>query len=333
MKRRTNVIGTIALSELKGIGPAFLKKNVFNESFLSDDYLESIRRIIEFGNKQIDAETIYFEVDKAKEIVFKCSEENISIIDFNSQDYPTRLKELKDPPSILYCKGNLELLNERTIGIIGTREPTGSGEIIAERIGDFFSRSNWTICNGLAGGIDNFSIKSGSGYHEKILGVLAGGLNYNRVKTLHKKTSQVAEQVLENGGLIVSEYPPDRKEDTFSIVNSCRIQAGLSDAIILIQSSLSGGSKFAVKSFCQTLRPFGVISPIEKERNLSSYEANMEIIKNRIKGLAKFTGQKENRILTSEIFSIESKEDYLAFENLAKTYKTNKSFEGLSLFD
>lgn len=110
--------------------------------------------------------------------------------------------------------------------------------------------------------------------------------------------------------------PPNKKEDTFSVVKSCRIQAGISNGLILVQSSLDGGSRFTTKTFTETQRPIAIINPIPSEFELPTYNANKEIILNGKKGLSKFTETKEEKIQTSKIFVIKSKDDYTEFENL-----------------
>jgi DNA processing protein len=332
MKDNNKNIGIIALSELKGIGPAFIKKVVTQKSFLSSNYFQEIKELTEENNKQFDDDTIYEAVENAKEILYKCSEENITIIDFTNENYPTALKEIKDPPPVIYCKGNLELLYHKTVCIIGTREPNEHGAIIAERIGSFFSNANWAICNGLAEGIDTFSIKTKDKLHHNIIGVLAGGLNYNSKKTLLKKTAENAERTIENGGLIISEIPPDKKEDTFTVVKSCRIQAGLSHGLILIQSSLTGGSRFTTKAFCEIQRPLGIVNPIKLDYEDPTYNANKEIIENKKSGLSKFTELKEDKIQTKEIFVIKSKDDYAEFETILEKGQRKATQVNTTLF-
>lgn len=316
MKDKNKIIGIIALSELKGIGPAFVKKAVTKNTFETTNTIQAIREIISANKKQFDDVTIYEAVESAKDIVFKCNEEGITIIEFTSEDYPALLKEIKDPPTVIYCKGNLNLLYNKTVCIIGTREPNDNAIKISERIGSFYANSSWSICNGLAEGVDNFSIKSNDKIHSNVIGILAGGLNYNTKKTLLKKTAENAEKTIESGGLLISEMPPDKKEDTFTVVKSCRIQAGLSFGLILVQSSLDGGSRFTTKSFCETQRPIAVINPIQSDFDLPTFNANKEIILNGKKGLSKFTELKEDKIQTSKIFVIKSKDDYTEFEKL-----------------
>src|SRR5690606_31076373 len=127
-------------------------------------------------------------VEEAKEIVFRCKDEGIEIISIICDNYPQQLKAIKDPPPAIYCKGNIELLYSNIICIIGTRTPNENGRKISERVGQHFSVNRWTICNGLAQGVDNFSLRSNDKMHSNIIGVLAGGLNYNEKRTLLKKT-------------------------------------------------------------------------------------------------------------------------------------------------
>ena len=333
MKTRNQIIGLLALSSIKGIGPAFIKKAVSTDMFSSHNIISEIKNILSSSKKDIDEDEIFNLVEEAKETLFRCQEESIEIIPILSEDYPLQLKEIKDPPPVLYCKGNLELLYDSIVCIIGTREPNENGLKISERVGQYFSANQWTICNGLAEGVDNYSIKTNEKVHSNVIGILAGGLNYNQKKTLLKKTAKNAEQVLHNGGLLISEMPLDKREDTFSVVKSCRIQAGISNGLLLVQSSLDGGSKFATKAFCELTRPIAIINPVQSDFNLPSYNANKEIVLNNKIGLTKFADIKIDKIQTSEILIIKSKEDYSEFENLMRTQMLNTSQQTMSLFD
>lgn len=333
MNDNNKTVGIIALSLLKGIGPAFVKKAINAYSFNSSNHFDELKEITQANNKLFENEILFQSIEKAKDIIAKCQTEGITIIHLLSDKYPLHLKEIKDPPPVIYCIGNLELLNNKTVCIIGTREPNENGQKISERIGAFYSDSNWNICNGLAEGIDNYSIKSNDQIHNNVIGIMAGGLNFKTAKTLLKKTAINAEKVLNRGGLLISENPPDIKEDTFTVVKSCRIQAGISNGLVLVQSTIDGGSRFTTKSFCETQRPIAVINPFQSDIELLSYSANKEIILNGKKGLAKFTELKEDKILTSKIFIIKSKDDYSVFENIMNTKQTKNEQSSSTLFD
>lgn len=333
MKNTNQIVGILALSSIKGIGPAFIKKVVTNDMFLSSDIIPKIKNILSVSKKEIDEEEIFNQVEIAKDILYRCKEENIKIISIAGEDYPAQLREIKDPPPIIYCKGNLELLYSNTICVIGTREPNENGIKIAERVGQYFTINNWSICNGLAEGVDNHAIKINEVLHSNVIGILAGGINYNEKKTLLKKTAENAEQVFQNGGLLISEMPLDKKEDTFSVVKSCRIQAGISNGLLLVQSSLDGGSKFTIKAFCELQRPISVINPIQSDFELPSYEANKELVLNGKKGLTKFADIKADKVQTTEIIIIKSKDDYFKLENFVKKQISNNVKLDKTLFD
>jgi len=319
MTAYNKTIGIMALSTLKGIGPSFIKKVVTSQSFLSNNLCREILEIVKNGNKHIEAELIASAIENAHDTLLKCNLANIHVVDVTNPEYPSLLKEIKDPPPIIYCKGNLNLLNANILCIIGTRKPNENGIKISERIGLHYANSGWTICNGLADGVDSFVIDSGGSNKPSVVGVLAGGLNYDAQKTLLTKTAKNATIVIENNGLLISEMPPDKKEDTFSVVKSCRIQAGISKGLILIQSGLEGGSRYTIKSFCETQRPLAVINPFKLDYNLESYSANAEIVKQGLEGLSNYTGLKQNKILTSGIFVIKSKDDYETFGKMMCT--------------
>jgi predicted Rossmann fold nucleotide-binding protein DprA/Smf involved in DNA uptake len=114
-----------------------------------------------------------------------------------------------------------------------------------------------------------------------------------------------------------------------AVVKSCRIQAGISIGLVLIQSSLNGGSRFTVKTCCESGRPISVIQPVAHDFNLESYEANLKIINDKKEGLSDFTGLKVEQIRTENIYVIKSKEDYEPFESILNNVVKNKSMNSL----
>ncbi len=306
----------LALSSLKGIGPAFLKKNAYLfESLSFNATKDNILLFLEAYKKPFPMVEIDNAIRQSEKIVNACEKGRIAIISIGDVGYPPLLLELKDPPSVIYCKGNLDAL-KRVVTVIGTREPNRNGEIIAERVSTFFSAKDWSICNGLADGIDGCAIKNTNGYFNGTIGVLGGGIDYVNHKTLLKNVQKNAEIVLENNGVLVSESLPDRKEDTFSVIKSCRIQAGLAHGLVLIRSSVDGGSKFTVKAFSELKRNLAFICPTKQDYMLDSYSANRLLAEKGMLGLAEITDVKSEKITINELFAIKSKDDYVRYEQL-----------------
>jgi DNA processing protein len=311
-------IGLIVLSspEIKGVGPSFIRKNIVKSDFFEEDVFLSIKELLLKNKKDIPDEVLENTIELAKIVIEKCDKNKINILSIFDDQYPRKLKEIKDAPAILYTKGNIQIIENQTICVIGTRKPNMNGERIAQRVSNHYQSKSWNICNGLADGIDQAAIHFGEQYYPNVIGVLGGGLNFNERSTILKSTAKQANQIFESGGLLVSEYPPDKKEDTFSVVKSCRIQAGLSDGLFLIQSSIDGGSKFTITSFTELKRPIAVVNPLKEDIDLIEYSGNRLIIDQSLDGLSIISKIKKDKIQTKDVIVISSKEDYQSFDSL-----------------
>jgi DNA processing protein len=294
----------LALSLIKGVGATFIKKNMS----LISSYIDNLEMLSNIGGK-VTLEQLNYNLDYAQSIITDCKENNIEIISIIDPRYPNNLKEIKDPPPILYLKGNIRLLN-KAIAIIGTRKSSDLGNKIAEKVGKYFS-TNWSICNGLVDGIDKHSIYSNNKILPNVIGVLSGGLNYHN--TSSKVTRDLSDLVLANNGVLISENEPNKKEDQFSGSKASRIQAGVSNALILIQSKVSGGSKYTLKTFSELNRPIGIIefSRNTQYENDELFGANRLLIEKKIEGLLEICGiKKVSNIRTKKIDRISNRKDY-----------------------
>lgn len=294
----------IAISLIKGVGSAFMKKHL---SMLIN-YRDNIDLLTSIGGK-VTLDEFNNCIGQAKSILEECKNNQINIITIADELYPNLLLEIKNPPPILYYKGNIKNI-EKPIALIGTRKASNLGIRIAEKISNHFN-NDFSICNGLAEGIDKATVQKNEKTIKGAVGILAGGLNLKQ--TLNKKSAKLALSVLENDGLLITEFEPNKKEDSFSSIKACRIQAGLSKGLILIQSPNDGGSKYTIKTFSELNRPLAVIDfrgNDEFETN-HLFSANRNLIENQINGLAEIAEIKKiNSIRTKEIISISSLKDY-----------------------
>ena len=297
----------LILTQVKGIGPAFLKKNR-SRLMCCDDCTNFIKEV----NEEVLTEYQVYE-NVAERVLADCNSLGIKPISCLSPEYPRLLLEINDPPAVLYIKGNEALLN-KVIAIIGTRHSTPLGNKIAERLGEHFSKE-YSICNGLVEGIDEHSICFNGKITSKAIGIISGGLNYTQ--TCSKAHAKVIDDVLNAGGLIVSEYPPQQPEDKYSGSKASRIQAALSQGLILVQSGIDGGSKYTLATFSKLPRVLGVIHfPTSEEYQSEKFEANRVIISEQKDGIARFVGLKTTKkIELSSIIPIQGKADYDIFSS------------------
>ena len=295
----------LILSMVKGIGPAFMKKNCHR--LINDSSCDQIVR--ESKPEELDNLVTYAKT--ANEIMSDCEANDIKMISIIDAEYPSQLKEIGDPPSILFLKGNHSLLNH-VIAIIGTRHSSDLGNKIAERVGCYFA-NYFSICNGLVEGIDEHSIYVEGKVLSNVVGIISGGLCYNETCSAHH--INVINDVLNAGGLIISEYYPRQKEDMYSGSKASRIQAGLSHGLILVQSKVEGGSKYTLSKFAKLGRPIGVIHyPTSTEYKSESFGANRLIVERGREGLGQIIGlKKTSSMKVGPIITLSSKADYEAF--------------------
>ena len=292
----------LILSMVKNIGPAFIKKN--RHRLLQIASCEEIVSEV----KPEEADNLRHYATVADEIISDCKTNEIKMISILDNTYPSQLAEIGDPPSVLFLRGDESLL-EHVIAIIGTRHSTELGNKIAERVGAYFS-NKYSICNGLVEGIDEHSIYYNGHITKNVVGIISGGLLYK--ETCSSNHIRVIDDVLNAGGLIISEFYPRQKEEIFSGSKASRIQAGLSHALILIQSKVDGGSKYTLAKFSKLGRPIGIIHyPSSVEYNTDVFGANRLIIEKEKEGLAQMIGLKKTSSLNvGSLIALTSKEDY-----------------------
>ncbi len=179
-------------------------------------------------NKKNEANSIYNEAIK----------ENIEIIKSNNQIYSKNLKKIYDYPIILYAKGNLELLNKKSISIVGCRNCSEYGKSIAQKFGYLLSKKDYCIISGMAKGIDSYAHKGAILAKGNTIAVLGSGVNY--VYPLENK--KLYEEILNKNGLIISEYGINTKPKPENFPKRNRIISGLSEKILIVEAMNKSGS-------------------------------------------------------------------------------------------
>lgn len=155
----------------------------------------------------------------------------------SDKNYPQRLLNCYDPPTMLFFKGNADLNTSRIIAIIGTRNNTDYGKQIAEKIVRELTSSNVIIVSGLAFGIDAIAHKAALKNNLPTVGVLAHGLD----KIYPPEHSSLAKEMITAGGLL-TEFSSGIKPDKHNFPIRNRIVAGMSDATIVVETGIKGGS-------------------------------------------------------------------------------------------
>lgn len=199
----------------------------------------------------------------------------IQVLSIAADDYPDRLRGIPDPPVLVFVKGGpLSLTRETAIAVIGTRDASELGLRLSREYAGHMASTGVAVVSGLAAGCDTAAhlgcIEKGG----PTVAVLAHGLDM----VYPKANSGLAEKIVFHGGCLVSEYPPGTQPGRGHFVERDRLQSGLSDGVLLIQSGLKGGSMHTVQFSLEQARPLATVRPpVELPPDI--YEGNLQLIK------------------------------------------------------
>ncbi|MEO8821536.1 MAG: DNA-processing protein DprA [Ginsengibacter sp.] len=177
------------------------------------------------------------DFSRAEEEIQFINKYKITPLFLTDKNYPQRLLNCYDSPPMLYYKGNADLNCSRIIAIVGTRNHNEYGKNICEKLIAELINEEVLIVSGLAFGIDSIAHKNALKNNLKTVGVLAHGLD----RVYPAQNSTLAKQMISNGGLL-TEFKSNTIPDKQNFPGRNRIVAGISDAIIVIESGIKGGS-------------------------------------------------------------------------------------------
>lgn len=177
-------------------------------------------------------------LSKAREIIEKCGENGYRIITMNDAEYPNRLKNIHNPPLLLYIKGTInELDDEAAVAIVGTRSCTPYGVKTAERLAYEITRGGGVVVTGLARGVDSAAAAGALRAGGRVVGVLGCGLDI----VYPPENKALFEDVAVVGALI-SEYPPGTEPSGYNFPARNRIMSGISAGVLVVEAPLHSGA-------------------------------------------------------------------------------------------
>lgn len=167
----------------------------------------------------------------------------INIISVFDKKYPVKLISIKDPILYLYYKGNIGLVYNTSIAVIGSRKITSKDEQLITRLAKYISCKNITVVSGLALGSDTCAHLGSYNNSGHTIAVMPSGIDV--ITPISNK--KLANEIINNNGLIVSEYSIGTVPTKYTYVKRDRIQAALSDALVIVKASEISGTMHAIK--------------------------------------------------------------------------------------
>lgn len=283
------------LKNIKGFGNATINKK-YVPLLEPVSTLDECIRLVEDNEEKVSS----IEISKARGIAEKKYKEIIddlalSVITVFDDEYPEKLKDLKDKkPVILYAKGDIAVLSQPNIAIVGTRKPSEwSMKVEGRLVQKILDLSGRVIISGLALGCDKIAHETTVLAGKKTVAVLPSGVNVITPAS-HKK---LANSIIETGGCLLSEYEPNAKVTRSTYVERDAVIAALSDATMVIECDVKSGTMHTVDAAEQMRRKLACyyIDDVSKGK----YGGNELMIKD--KGVVKITDTEELALFLEQL--------------------------------
>lgn len=338
-------ITLIGLSRLKGVGQKTL--SYFYDSGLVENYSElsntDIYSIIENSPNSLPIESVKTIAndkakifDEGKSISLICSESDIKFTHCKSTDYPEKLLDIENFPRWFFYKGNLSRTADPIItSIIGTRDFTTQGMDLTRYITNLLVDNSITTLSGLAKGIDYFSHEATVNKKGKNIAVIAHGL----IGDFKSYPNGIEGKILENDGLIISEYFPFQHPVRSYFLRRNELVAALSDFVIPIEMpDLNSGTASTVRRAMKLHRKVIALEPIHKTDSLIKTYQNLLKLNSHPVSIDKdvflsFFGKSNILTTTKEnyIFSLKKYIDTISSSSIPDL-KLNEELEKLKAF-
>ncbi|GAB3901548.1 DNA-processing protein DprA [Spirosoma agri] len=216
--------------------------------------------------------------EAAEKILDRSEMGGIKVIGYFDKEYPKLLRDVEDVPLLIHAKGDYTRLNELpSVAVIGTRAPSDHGQKVGVRLGEVFGGAGFNVVSGLAIGCDtagHTGCLNAGGY---TTAVLAHGLD-----TIYPAANKpLAARILDNGGVLLSEYMIGQKGQPSFFVERDRIQAGLSQAVIVVETDIKGGTMHTVKFAGNAKRIVAAFDHDPKYLYHPKTQGNQYLIKNK----------------------------------------------------
>ena len=259
----------LGLLSLKGIGPGTVRslRSLPNFAELSIEQMANKNKRIAKSLESHSGALVQAQ-EFVEEQITLASKEDVRILSFFDADYPALLASSKDDPCVIYVKGNLSETPNHSVAVIGTREPTQQGRLMAKRITTYLVEQGQSIVSGLALGCDAMAHEAAMQANGHTVAVMAHGLQ----TVTPDANRDLAERIVNSGGALVSQYPFGQKPSPYLFLQRDKTQAAMARGVVMIQSSVDGGSLHASRASITNDRWLAV--PVINEEGAQRFGAN-----------------------------------------------------------
>jgi len=241
----THTLEWLALSLTPGLGPTKARKLADHFGSPEAIFRASLTELESTGIQAVSAQSLATgkSMELAREELARAADAGVTVLSIADALYPPRLKEIYDPPAILYVRGDAEVLPKPGIAVVGTRHPTPYGSGMAERLACDLAAQGLVIISGMARGVDTASHRGAISAKGKTVAVFGTGVDV----IYPKENSRLSEQILALGGALISEFPLGTfaAPQNFPIRN--RILSGMSLGVLVVEAAEYSGTRITAR--------------------------------------------------------------------------------------
>ena len=235
----------LALAMAPGLGPKRILDAV-QEIGASSRIFEL--SLTELEGLKLPAESAQFIFDgkarrAAEEEWSRVKSQGAMVVSYASPEYPERLREIYDPPPVLWIRGDVKLLSRPSIAVVGTRHPTPYGSGIAEMLSRDLAARQLLIVSGMARGIDSCAHRGALAARKPTVAVWGTGIDV----VYPKENKKLADEILAAGGAIVSEVPVGTFPAPQNFPRRNRILSGVSIAVLVVEAGENSGTRVTAR--------------------------------------------------------------------------------------
>ena len=261
----------LLLRNIPSFGNAIINKEFCSSILRNESLSDLVDDLKRSGVRENDIMEALNKSEQTKEIISTI--DGLNIITIYDDDYPERFNDLgNSKPVILYAIGNVSLLREQTMAIIGTRHPGEHTRNVGRRfINRVVKEKNLVIVSGLALGCDMIAHEEVLNCNGRTIAVLPSGFNMISPKS----NIPLARQIVKNGGLILTEYDPQIEVNRFTPVQRDALVAALSDKVFVLECGIKSGTMHTVKHALKMRKPIAVLDGTD---SIGDFSGNEEIL-------------------------------------------------------
>lgn len=237
-----------AFSLIPDFGPLKFKKIIHHFADLEKAWFASGTELMRAGIKEKMAEKIakYRAQINPESEAEKISQSGVRMITIKDEAYPRLLKEIYDPPALLYARGEIKNPCPIALSVVGTRKPSTYGREVVFQLVGLLAQEKITIVSGLALGIDALAHQACLNFSGHTIAVLGGGVDNPSIYP--RANWQLGQNILQKSGALISEYPPGTKPAKQNFPNRNRIISGLSQGTLIIEAGEKSGTLITARA-------------------------------------------------------------------------------------